>query len=111
MLTRSDYWVCQSDECLLRCYVTPYLCVVEDLHLPMGVFLMLGFSEKEEALMRNATGNGVAEAIPSLQHLFRSIAHSLGVSVLRPGLLKEGFGSCIKSLLRNITFKERCSCG
>lgn len=72
---------------------------------------MLGFSKKEEALMRNATGNGVAEAIPSLQHLFRTIAHSLGVSVLRPGVLKEAFGSCIKSLLQNIAFKEHCSCG
>lgn len=61
---------------------------------------MLGFSKKEEALMRNATGNGVAEAIPSLQHLFHSISQSLGVSVLRPGLLKEAFGDCIKSILK-----------
>lgn len=65
------------------CY--PY--VAEEFHLPMGVFLMLGFSRKEEALIKNVTNSGVAEAIPSLQQLFRSIANNLGVSVLVPGLL------------------------
>lgn len=59
--------------------------VAEEFHLPMGLFLMLGFSKKEEALLKNATGSGVAEAIPPLQQLFRSIANNLGVSILRFG--------------------------
>ena len=56
--------------------------VTEDFNLPMGLFLMLGFSKKEEALLKSATGSGVAEAIPPLQQLFRSIAINLGVSIL-----------------------------
>lgn len=53
---------------------------------------MLGFSKKEEALLKNVTRSGVPEAIPSLQELFRSIANSLGVSVLVVGLFQGSFG-------------------
>lgn len=90
-------------------YAIFYVYVAEDLHLPMGVFLMLGFSKKEEALMRNATGSGVAEAIPSLQRLFRSIANNLGVSTnSRPRLLQEALGSRNESPLRRTSFKQCC---
>ncbi|KAK8404031.1 hypothetical protein O3P69_000238 [Scylla paramamosain] len=63
------------------CYSGDFVCQrprEEDFNLPMGLFLMLGFSKKEEALLKSATGSGVAEAIPPLQQLFRSIAINLG---------------------------------
>lgn len=53
----------------------------DEFELPTGLFLMLGFSRTEEALLFNATKGSAVDALVSLQSLFKEVAAGMGVSI------------------------------
>lgn len=47
----------------------------------MGLFLMVGFSRLEEAILRAETKGGVLDALVPLQTMFSTLSSEMGVSV------------------------------
>ncbi|KAG7176265.1 hypothetical protein Hamer_G009043 [Homarus americanus] len=72
-------------ECI--CYSGDFICQrpkPEEFELPTGLFLLLGFSKTEEALLRNVTGGTAIEALAPLQEIFTTISANMGVSITSP---------------------------
>lgn len=45
-----------------------------------GLFLLMGFSKTEEALLKNVTGGSAVDALLPLQKIVRTISADMGVS-------------------------------
>nr|XP_053634246.1 LOW QUALITY PROTEIN: uncharacterized protein LOC128689793 [Cherax quadricarinatus] len=70
-------------ECI--CYSGDFICQrprLEEYELPTGLFLLLGFSRTEEALLKNVTRGTAIDALVPLQHIFRTISASMGEECL-----------------------------
>ncbi|XP_069172421.1 uncharacterized protein [Procambarus clarkii] len=63
------------------CYSGDFICQrprPEEYDLPTGLFLLVGFSRTEEALLRNVTGGSAIDALIPLQLIFRTISADMG---------------------------------
>ncbi|XP_045615570.1 uncharacterized protein [Procambarus clarkii] len=63
------------------CYSGNFICQrprQEEYDLPTGLFLLVGFSRTEEALLRNVTGGSAIDALIPLQLIFRTISADMG---------------------------------
>lgn len=66
-------------ECI--CYTGDFICQrprADEFELPTGLFLLLGFSKTEEALLRNVTQGGAVDALIPLQLIFKTISANMG---------------------------------
>ncbi|XP_047736620.1 uncharacterized protein LOC125177935 [Hyalella azteca] len=63
------------------CYSGDFICMrppPEEYSLPPGLFLLLGFSREEEALLRNVTQEGAIDALQDLRELLRTTSRAMG---------------------------------
>ncbi|KAK3864751.1 hypothetical protein Pcinc_029587 [Petrolisthes cinctipes] len=63
------------------CYAGDFICMRpkhHEYHLPMGLFLMVGYSRREEKLLRPKTNGGAIDAILPLQIMVSTLSSQMG---------------------------------
>ncbi|XP_037792414.1 uncharacterized protein LOC119587789 isoform X1 [Penaeus monodon] len=66
-------------ECI--CYSGDFICMrpkMGEYNLTTGLFLLMGFSKTEEALLKNVTGGSAVDALLPLQKIVRTISADMG---------------------------------